>query len=102
MVKNVDYVLKAGLNAQDVRQARVVTNLEHLNALEEGSDAQAATPMPELQHNLRLLVDLAEADIQRTDGKLRQEKVCHIDPARPAASSLFAHHILWPDAVCCL
>ena len=71
-----------------MRQARVVTNLEHLNALEEGGDVQAATPMPELQHNLRLLVDLAEADIQRTDGKLRQEKVCHIHPARPAASSL--------------
>ncbi|KAK9819736.1 hypothetical protein WJX72_001760 [[Myrmecia] bisecta] len=54
-------------------QARLVTNLEHLNVVET-SEAGDATPMPELQHNLRLLVDLAEADIQRIDGKLRHEK----------------------------
>lgn len=55
-------------------QARLVTNLEHLNVMDEAGDGDAV-PMPELQHNLRLLVDLAEADIKRLDGKLRQEKV---------------------------
>lgn len=58
-------------------QTRLVTNLEHLNVTEETA-AGDATPMPELQHNLRLLVDLAEAEIQRLDGKLRHEKVCRL------------------------
>ena len=54
-------------------QARVVTNMEHLNMAEEGAGGEAV-PMAELQHNLRLLVDLAEADLQRLDARLRQEK----------------------------
>ncbi len=33
------------------------------------------TPMPELQHNMRLLVDVAEADIRRLDARLRHEQV---------------------------
>ena len=55
------------------KQKRLVTNLEHLNE-EQHEDAGDLTPMPELQHNMRLLVDVAEADIQRIDGKLRHEK----------------------------
>jgi tuftelin-interacting protein 11 len=35
------------------KQARVVTNMESLNALERETEMEDATPMPELQHNLR-------------------------------------------------
>ena len=56
-------------------RGRVVTNLERLSEAPTTADAAAAealidaTPMPELQHNLRLIVDLAEAEIQvRTCG----------------------------------
>lgn len=55
------------------KQKRLVTNMEHLNQ-EQQEDTSDMTPMPELQHNMRLLVDVAEADIQRIDGKLRHEK----------------------------
>lgn len=53
-------------------QPRVVTNLESLNA--EQTAIEDNTPMPELQHNLRLIVDMTEAEVQTCNQKLQSER----------------------------
>eukprot|EP00850_Spirogloea_muscicola_P020859 SM000229S07495 [mRNA] locus=s229:59568:63127:+ [translate_table: standard] len=59
-------------------QVKVLTNLEHMGPRPGGGFAGSGaaeddTPMPELQHNLRLVVDLAEAEIAGADRRLRHE-----------------------------
>jgi tuftelin-interacting protein 11 len=56
-------------------QTRVVTDTSELN-IRSGNVAEAAAsgPFPELQHNLKLLVDLAEADIRTFDAKMAHER----------------------------
>jgi tuftelin-interacting protein 11 len=53
-------------------QERVLTDLRGLNGEQEMESNDA--PMPELQYNVRLLVDDARIDVQRLHGQLRRER----------------------------
>lgn len=68
-------VLGAGAPAMTILdftgpQTRVVSNMEDLKGGQKEQD-DAEVPFPELQHNLKLLVDIAEGDIRRLDGQVR-------------------------------
>eukprot|EP00878_Enallax_costatus_P018396 GHUV01019364.1.p1 GENE.GHUV01019364.1~~GHUV01019364.1.p1 ORF type:complete len:861 (+),score=252.13 GHUV01019364.1:619-3201(+) len=58
-------------------QARLVTDLEQLNAAAgdgTAADAAAGPPMPELHHNMSLLVSLTESQLRRFDASLQHQQ----------------------------
>ncbi|KAJ3678172.1 hypothetical protein LUZ60_001975 [Juncus effusus] len=66
-----------GVEIIDMRglQVRVLTSLENLNSEMEinNNNNDSNIPMPELQYNIRLIVETAVADVQRKNRDLRRE-----------------------------
>ncbi|KAK3205762.1 hypothetical protein Dsin_019808 [Dipteronia sinensis] len=68
-----------GFNETAPKTEKVIDNYDmpgpqFLENLEDAADEKLARPMPELQHNLRLILDLTQLDIQNIDEDLRIEK----------------------------
>lgn len=79
--KTVDDVLAESKGAKstvqtiiDMRgpQTKILKDLEELK--DEDIDAHAGEGMPELQHNMRLLVDMTEVEIRKIDGRIRHSR----------------------------
>ena len=74
--------------------ARVLTNLSRIAEPPPEAAAEDEGALPELQHNLRLIVDLAESEIQNCDRRQRHEKDTAVILGREAArlrSEVAAH-----------
>lgn len=55
-------------------RVQVITNFEELDKVEKSEEIDKTAACPELQHNMKLAIDLAEADIRNIDSKLKQKQ----------------------------
>lgn len=75
-------------------QVRVLTDLRGLN---DGQDMEVDDdmPMPELQHNLRVLVDMPWTDIRRLDAHLKG----HYDDVSELRNAFGSLRLQWNEQI---